>query len=175
MINYKKDKRILIVVMSAFVVAFAVTAIWSFVVYKKTNLIEIIKSEINSQLSQNYLLFSTPKNVADLKNKDQIITGNFIKESEIVSLIDDFEFVSDKKGIELRIENLNQKKDSVLGNYFELNLKSSGNYQNNIDFLEFVEKLPYSVYFESVKIERVNNSTNSDLYNFNLLIKILSI
>lgn len=167
MSTYQKSKKIMIVVATIFVVMLIAHVLAFF--YFQNKIIETVElnNSINQTVNQNFSLFSTKKQIEELKNKEALIDKLFLDKKEVVSFIENVEKMGVDSGVELTVENVGFKEDQKPTPTIDLSIRAQGSLQQTIGLLDKIENIPQYTKFLAMKLEKTTNG-KSEYWVLNL-------
>jgi Tfp pilus assembly protein PilO len=146
-------------------------ALTVFVIYFKLSLNNDIEYIIETK-KNNVILENNIKTFTGLKNKikeslsiSEAFDQFYIDRNNILNFIDLIEKISTKNKVTFTIDSVNvdetHLKEDVPYGILEMNLTIAGNYDSLINLLSDLEKLPYLIDINNVKISVSDNEKNS--------------
>lgn len=111
------------------------------------------------------------KNIKNLEESLEVLTEEnkktssvFLKENNVVSFIETVENLGRSSNVKLDISsiNFNPTQGEEIKS-FRLNINTEGSFQNIFYFISLLEKVSYSILFNKVSLQKIDNENNDEI------------
>lgn len=121
-----------------------------------------IKSAVDTEES----LRSIKNLMSDTEREREQIAGFFVQSNGTVDFIETVESLGRIAGIKLETESVGveslKNKTASSTELFRLSLRTEGSWGDTMRLLSLLENMPYKISFESVKLEKISDGSDSD-------------
>jgi len=155
-----------------FILSTAIVLILAFIIYFKLSLDKEVKFIIETKKS-NFIISEKLQSASKIKNKikdlEEVKTSLdafFVDKKNILSFIESLEKEATANGVDLVINSVNvdetHLKESFPYSPLNITLTATGKFSSVNSFLVSLEKLPYYVDFNTVKLVSTGNNDSSN-------------
>lgn len=126
----------------------------------KNQKVSIFSQEIDLYLERESMRRTTEKTAEELSEKIQKLDSYFLHKDEVVPFIESIENAGGKSGVVVDIVSVDVTNDPTVNNsdrkdeMMDLRLSVKGSWGNVINFISYVENLPYKVDVSNVVFRR---------------------
>ncbi len=164
-----------------FSITFLIFSVGSFVfLYKTINSNQQKFTELNQELkneeAKKQSIQELNKNISEILNQITELDTHFLKTDDVAIFLDDLEKTA--KDIGLKLEVVGVEPPSETQNGLVMNLKALGSFESVNDFIVILENYKYEIDildFDTQKESFVSENNNTENWNTNIKIKIVSI
>ncbi|MFH1947503.1 MAG: hypothetical protein ABIJ23_05115 [Candidatus Magasanikbacteria bacterium] len=168
-------KKLVSIVLIILGVLFAISFFIIFPSVQKISKLKTGIDQLQNELEQKYInsqkLRRTMREMDDVKIQSKIFTQAVIKDKQELEIITTLEDLAQKNSIDQTLNvslvgdnTKNDKKNNPtdLSKYYELSFLNNGFFENHINYLHDLERLPYYIIIKNIKFEKRQGISNVD-------------
>lgn len=127
-----------------------------------------IKTEISETENKTKNLIEQEKELKIAEEKLRVISNVLVRQEKIIDLIKIIENQAQKDRVAAEITKVETFKPSENGNTLDLQINITGDFNNNLIFLNNIKKLPYYSQIEKIQFKPVETRQLSDITSINI-------
>jgi hypothetical protein len=145
--------------------------------------ISLLKSDIDNETRRINEERDLKIALADTSKDREMLNGYFVREDQIVPFVESIESVGTKFGVKVKIVSISDGGDvKNTEESLDLKINFNGSWSSVMNFLEYLENLPYKSHidnvvfsiFESSSDQKTEGKGGVSLWNVSLGIKVLT-